>query len=131
MHLVDNKHLMSKRRGERLDVLFEVADLVNAAIGCGVYFDDIQCLSGIDRCAGLTFVAGFSFFGKRRIGGSFLAVDDFSQNAGGGCFARTARPIEKIRVRDAVGRRFVAQNCDDVFLSHQFSKILGAIGPIG
>ena len=101
------------------DHFAEFADLVDAAIGGRVDFDDVERSAGGDFLAGVANAAGF---GR----GAVHAVEGFGEDAGGCGLANAAGAGKDVGVSDAIIPDGVLQSFRDVSLSDEISKGLRA-----
>jgi hypothetical protein len=102
--------------GGEVDFVAQVADVVYAGVGGGVYFDQVEEAALTDCLAGVALVARpFSQF-------IVQAVGRFRQQSGGGGFAGSTRAGEEIGVADAAGGDSVLQGVGDVFLADYLVK---------
>jgi hypothetical protein len=95
----------------------EFADLVNAAIGSGVDFNDVEGRTGSDFLAGIADATGFGC-------GAVHAVQRFGQDTCGGGFADAASAGKNVGVGDAIVLNGVGQSVGDVFLSNKIFESL-------
>ncbi len=119
VHFVDQVDLVAATRGHVLRVLDQFAHVVDAGVGRGVDFQQIDVAAGVDRQAGLAFAA--------RIGaGAALAIERLGEDARDGGLADAAGAGEQECVVDATGFQRIGQRTDHVFLPDQFGETLGA-----
>ena len=120
MDLIDVVDAELAHGGGVVDSLAEGTDVVDRVVGSAVDFSDVEAAAFGDFLTdGLVGVeVGF---------GSALAVQGFGKDAGGGRFSRAARPDEKIGVGEPVLGDGVAQGADDVVLTEDVVKSLGAV----
>src|SRR3989344_8530669 len=98
MHFVDDKNFIGIRGGREAYALFDVSDLVDAAVRGGIDLDDIECPAFLDLFAWPAFVAGFTLHAKLCVFGACFAVYDLGQYPSGGRFAAAARAVEEVGV---------------------------------
>ena len=115
--LVDDVHpvLAADRREVRL--VADLTDVVDAVVGGGVYFDDVQDGARVDALAGLAAVAGVAVHGM-------LAVDRLREDFGTGGLARSPGTGEQIGVGMAPGAHLVHEGPGDMLLSDDVGEDL-------
>ena len=77
MRLVDDIDFVFGAGGAMSDVFLQVADLIDAAVGCGIDLDDVERFLRVDRQAFAAFVARLAKFGELRIGAPLFAIEQF------------------------------------------------------
>ena len=115
VHFVDDVDFVFASGRGVLGVFEYFADIVDAGVGGGVDFEQVDEAAGVDVAAGLALAAGFAFFGV-------FAVEAFGEDAGDGGFAHAARAGEQVGVVQAAFFQGVAQGFDDVFLSDEVGE---------
>jgi len=119
MDFIDDEDLVPVAGGGVLDVLAQLADLPDAAVGGRV---DLQNVDGValgDLQAGGAGVA--------RVGsGALVAVERLGQDAGRGCLADAPRAREQVGVGDPTEADGVLQGAGDGLLAHHLLELLGA-----
>ncbi len=93
----------------------ELAHLVDAAVGSGVNFEDVERIAGGDFAAGVALIARF---GRRTV----RAVQGLGQDARRGRFSHAPCARENVGMRHAAFADGVLQGAGDVLLAHDFSK---------
>ena len=84
MHFIDNIDFVLPQVGREVDLIAQVAHIIDAGVGSCIDFDQIQEASLVDSLAMVTLVA-------RSFGSLFSqAVDRFCQQAGRGGFSSAA-----------------------------------------
>ena len=71
MHFIDDVNFVFARAGGEFDVLAQGADLVDAAVGGAVNFQDVKAAAAGDFLTGNALAAGFkrwAFFAIKRLG---------------------------------------------------------------
>jgi hypothetical protein len=114
---VDNVDLEPASGGCVLDVVAQVADVLDLVVGGAVNFDDIQRISRGDLAAGFAFATGFG-------DNAGFAVQRFCEDPGGRGFPDAARADEQVGMADALLGDGVLQGARDVFLSDDFIEPL-------
>ncbi len=109
--------------GGEVRVVSDVPDIVNAAVGGGVYLDDIQRLPASYGLAARAAAIGAD--GGRSL--ARLAVQRHSQDLRSGGLAGATRPGEEVGVADAVLLDGVDQRSGHVILA---DHVLEANGPV-
>ena len=104
VRFVENHHFAAGSRRRVTDHLAQFANLVDAAVGSRVDFDDVERSAGGDFAAGIAHAAGFR-------GRSVHAIQRLGENARRGGFSHAARAGKNVSVRhavvvDRVGQRF-------------------------
>ena len=126
VRLVEDVDFVLVARGAVSGGVAEFADLVDAAVGGGVDFDDIDGVAGADLGAGLTDFAGLG-------GGADIAADGVAavkrhgEDAGNGGLADAAMAAEDVAVGDAVLGERVHQGHGDVILANDIGEALRTI----
>ena len=120
MRFVEDHDFVAARSGRVTDHFAKFADLVDAAIGGGVNFENVE------RIAGGNFAAGIA--GAVRLGGGTGgAIERLRQDAGGGRFADAANAGKNVRMRDAVRLNRIRERARDVLLPDDVAERLRAI----
>ena len=120
--LVDHVDLPAGLHRRKAGALDQLADVVDAGVGGGVNFDDIEGIAGSDGHTHLAMAAGF-----RGRGVAADAVERAGQDAGAGGLASAAGSAEEIGGSDAAGAQGIGQGGGDGLLPHQLSEPLGAV----
>ena len=121
MYLINTINLVLALRRREVDLVAQVADIVNGCVGRRVNFDEVEEAILVDGFAIFTFVVGtFCRVGIR-------AIDRLRQQTRERGLPRSARTREEIRVRDAVCRDGILQRGDDVVLSQHGAPFLGSV----
>ena len=104
MCFINDIDFIDTRRWGEFDVLPQVANGINAAVGGGIHFNDIKGFSLRDVSAEFAGVARFGcrHLVKFRFLKAVWAVDGFGKDACDGGFAGASRPPEKVCVPDAL-----------------------------
>ena len=123
---VEDVDLVLVARGAVAGGVAELADFVDAAVGGGVDFDDVDGVALADFEAGLAVVAGL---GRGALGGAdgVAAVEGRGEDAGDGGFADAAVAGEDVAVGDAVLRERVEQGAGDVVLADDVGEAVRAV----
>jgi hypothetical protein len=125
--LVGLVHLrVALARGAVAGGVAEFAYLVDAAIGSGVDFDDVDGVAGLDLGAGVADLAGLGG-GAEFAADGVAAVEGHGQDAGDSGLADAAVAGEDVAVRDAVLVERVHQGHGDVVLSDYVGEALRAV----
>ena len=98
VHLVDDVHLHAAFHRREVDLVAQVADVVDAPVGGGVHLDDVHGAAPAD---GLAVRAGPIRVG-RRLALAGVAVEGHGEDLGGGSLAGAAGTGEEIRVAHPV-----------------------------
>jgi hypothetical protein len=109
------------------DILPKIPYLIYAAIGSGIYFNNIQSASGIYFSAGAALVAGFAGFAEFRIFGPFFAIQKFREEPGGGGLAGAPRPVKKIALSETAQAGRIAQDLHVGLMSDEGREVFGAV----
>ncbi len=117
MRLIDNVELHPQLGRRVLDLLAQVANVIDPAIRRRVDLDNVDRRAGVDRIAGSTVIAGT--IGRIRI----EAVDGFGEQARGAGLPGAARTAEEVRVRHPIERDRVLQRACDVLLTYQLIRV--------
>ncbi len=96
MDLIDDKHAVGALRGGHLHLLDKLADVVDAVVGSGVEFYDIERSALVERTAAVALVASLS------VGCRIGAVDGLGENSGAGSLADASRTAEEVAVGQTV-----------------------------
>ncbi len=126
VRLVEDVDFVAVARGAIAGGVAEFADLVDAAVGGGVDFDDVDCVAGADLDAGLADFTGLGRGADFRADG-IAAVERHGQDAGDGGLADAAVAGEDVAVGDAVLGERVHQGHGDVILPDDVGEALGTI----
>jgi len=92
---VEDDDFAARSGGSVANHFAEFTDLINAAIGSSVDFDDVEGRSGRNFLAGVADAAGF---GR----GAIHAIESFGEDAGSSGFADAACAGKNVSVSDAV-----------------------------
>src|ERR1041385_1699125 len=122
MRLVDDVDLVRPQGRREVDLLAEVADLVDAAIRCRVDLDQVQGGPGRHLEARLAPVARL-----RRVTRPARAVDRLGQQASRRRLSRTPRAAEEIGMRDAARDDRALQRPRRGVLADEVAKGLRAV----
>lgn len=110
VYFIDNVYFVfCLRRGES-DGLFELADIVDAGIGCCVDFDDVERFV---FCEGDALSAFEAWLGALSVG----AIDGLGKESGESGLSGSSRSGEEIGMSEAVMQYGVAESFDDVLLA--------------
>ena len=115
MDFVDQVDLELTRRGGDGDVLFDAADLLDAAVAGRVQFDQVEGAPGKQINAGLAFVAGLTV-------AAVGAVERAAEEAARAGLAGAPWPGEEVGVGDAAGLQRVGQRLGDVLLPGEVAE---------
>ena len=119
---VENVDLKAVAGGAIASGLAEFADFVDATVGGGVDFDDVDGVAGANLGAGFADAAGLR---RRMIFRS--AVQGRGQDAGDGGFADASMAAENVAVGGASLLDGVLQGAGDVFLSDDLGEFLRTV----
>src|SRR5207245_8486898 len=108
--------------GREVDLLTQVAHVVDATVGCGVDLDQVEGRPGHHLETRIASVARL-----RRIARTPGAVQRLGEQARRGSLTRAARTAEKVCVRDATGDDRALQGSRGGVLTHQVGKRLRAV----
>jgi hypothetical protein len=95
---------------------------IDASVAGTVDLNHVNVLPNGDGLTGIAFIAGF-------VGGADFAIQAFGENSRHAGFAHTTCASKEIGMGDAVKPDSVAKGSNDVFLTDQIIKCLGAISP--
>ena len=129
MDFVDDVDLELGPHGANADIGAKGADVIDAAVGGAVDFEDIDVITGRDTLADFAFVAGNAV-------DDIWAIECFGEDAGGGSFADTAGAGEHVGVCHAAGADGISEGAGDMFLADDFveglrSEAAGEYGVMG
>ena len=110
MHFVDDIDFVFAGSRCILGVFQYFADVVDACVGGGVDFQQVDVASGIDLRTAFAYAARFAVL-------RVFAVEAFGKDAGDGGFAHAARTGQQVGVVQPAFVQRVAQGFDDVFLT--------------
>ena len=120
VRFVNDENLVSVAGGAKADVLTQFAHLIDASIGSGVNFDDVNRVSLQCFEAGRAFAAG--------VGGRPIdAIETARHNACDSRLARATLPGKDITMCDATLCDRIVERGFDMFLTDQFVEIAGPI----
>ena len=119
VRLVDDVDAIATFAGSVRDLVAQVANIVDAAVGRRVDLDQVQRAAVERRQTQRAGVARIAVLGV-------LAVDGAVQDASDARLARAARPGEQVRVRWAAGLDRIAQGARDVLLADDVLEARGA-----
>ena len=117
MHLVDDIHLITALDRRKRNLLLQLLNLVNAAVGRSVNLQNIHRGSGGNPLAIMTMTARLC----RR---PLLTVQRLCQNTRCTCLACAARTAEQIGMRNPAAVQSILQRCLDCLLTDKGVKIL-------
>ena len=117
MHLVDDIHLITALDRRKRNLLLQLLDLVNTAVGRSVNLQNIHRGAGGNPLAIMTMTAGL---GRRPL----LTVQRLCQNTRCTCLACAARTAEQIGMRNPAAVQSILQRCLDCLLTDKGVKIL-------
>jgi hypothetical protein len=118
VHFVDDIDFEAALRRLVTDIFDDLADLIDAAVGRAIDFQNIDGFAAGDLLAVAALIA-------RRRRWSLFTIQRFREDARGGGFAHSAYTGKKIRVGDTVGTNGILQRARDMALPRNISKILG------
>ena len=121
MDLVDDVDFVFAALWRDKDLTCEFAHLVDAIVGGGVEFEDVDRGVVVERAAAVALVAGFA------IGGAVFAVDGLGQDTGAGGFADATRATEEEGLGELAGEDGVLECASDVLLSDDGGKGGGTV----
>ena len=117
---VENHDFVAARGRSVTHHFAQLANLVDAAIGGGVNFENVERSAGGNFAAGIAGVVGLG-------GGAFHAIQRLGEDARGGRLAHAAHAGKDIGVSDAIRFDGVRERLRDVLLADNFSECLRAI----
>ena len=109
MHFVDDIDFVFAGSRCILGVFQDFADVVDACVGGGVDFQQVDVAPGIDLRTAFAYAARFAVL-------RVFAVEAFGKDAGDGGFAHAAGAGEQVGVVQAAFTQGVLQGFDNVFL---------------
>src|SRR5207237_4902517 len=121
VHFVDEVYLVSAPGRRVLNVVQQLAGVIDFGIRRSVDLDEVNKSSGINLAASSTGTAGSR-------GNADLAIEALGENARDGRFTDTASTGEQKRVVDPPGLERVCQRPTYVLLSDELCKFFGAPG---
>ncbi len=119
VRFVEDDHFVASADRRIPHHIAQLANLVDASIGGGIDFQDVQRAPRGDLTARIALVA-------RRRRGSLHTIQRLGQNPGGGRLTHAPRSGKNISMRHAAALKGVLQRARDVLLSDNFRKRLGA-----
>ena len=122
VRFVEQNHFVAPACRRVTDHVAQLANLVDAAIGCSVDLEHVERIACRDFAAGIAFIAGS---GSRTFG----AVKRLRKNSRRGGLAHAARAGKNVRVRHAPGADGVLQRAGDMLLPGHIGKRLWAPFP--
>ena len=122
MGFVEDIDFEAVARGLVAGGLAEFADFVDAAVGGGIDFNDVDGVASANFGAGFADAAGL---GRRRI--FRAAVQSRSQDSSDGGFADAAMAAEDVAVGGASLLEDILQGAGDVLLSDDLGEFLGTV----
>ena len=122
VHFVDEVDLVAASRGSVLDVVEQLAGVVDLGVRRRIDFDEVNEPSGINFAASAANAAGC-----RRDAG--FAIEAFGEDPRDGRLADTTGTCEQKRVMDAPGLERVRQRPAHVLLPDELCKFFGAPCP--
>ena len=122
MHFVDVINLEPGPARPEAHIGTKFAHRIDAGVAGTVNFNHVNILPNGDGLTSIAFIAGF-------VGGADFAVQAFGEDSRHAGFAHTTCAGKEIGVCDAVESDGVAQSSNNVFLTDQIIKCLGAISP--
>jgi hypothetical protein len=117
---IENHDFVAARRRRVANHFAELANLINAAIGGGVDFENVERSAGGNFAAGVARVVGLG-------GGAFHAVEGLREDSRRGGFAHAANAGKDVGVGDAIRFDGVRERLGDVLLADNLSECLRAI----
>ena len=117
MHFVDDVDFIMSRRRRKLHGFAQIADLVDAAVGCRVNLEHIHRRTVADAAAGVTDTA----WRERRALG---AVQRACENLCRACLPCTARARKEVGVARLPRRHRTCKRAADVLLPHEIRERL-------
>ena len=120
MRLVDDIDAVWRCDRAEFDALSQVANVIDAVVGRGVYLDDVQRPRRGDVAARVTLVAGFDVIAAAG------AVQRLREKACHRRLSDAARPAEQISVVDSPVPEDVLEGAHDVGLANNVAEGLGA-----
>src|ERR671931_2044615 len=115
MHFVDNVDLALDLGGSIMDLVAQVAHVVDRVVGGGVNLDQVKAAVGQHGLAGRTVVAGLTVLRVQ-------TVDGTRQDACGAGLAGAAWAREEVGMAESAGPHGVAQRLRDVRLAHHLEE---------
>ena len=126
--LVDDVHLVAAVDRRVADLVAQLADVVDAAVGGGVHLDHVERRRGGDRPAAFAHAAGRDGrLGDHVLGVGPRAVERLGQDLGHARLAGAARPGEDVGVGDGSATHGVLQGLRDVVLAGDLGEGLRAV----
>ena len=110
MHLVYINNAEVASAGCKAHIVPQIPDVVDAAVGSAVNFQNVQATSFRNFLANIFVRVEVHF---RAVG----TIQGFCENSGSGCFSCAAGTYEKIRMGEAIVFNGIFQRLDDVILS--------------
>jgi hypothetical protein len=120
--LVDDVNLEPRSARPHVDILPQLANVVDVSVARPVDFDHIHVVAGGDRLADVADVARL---GRRAV----LAIKGFSEDSSGRGFSDPPSAGEQIGMTDAVRLNCASEPAADVLLADQLRKRLRPISP--
>ena len=115
VHFVDQVDLVAAGRRRVARVVEDLAHVVDAGVGRGVEFEQVDEAPGVDVLAGRADAAG-------RRGHAGQAVEALGEDARDRRLAHAPRAGQQVRMVDASARQRVGERRDDVLLPGEFGE---------
>ena len=119
VRFVEDNDFVARAGGSVADHFAEFANLVDAAIGCGVDFDDVKRRASSDFFAGVALTARFG-------GGTVYAIQRFGEDTRGRSLADTACAGKNVSVGDPIIANRVCERVGDMALTYEILESLRA-----
>ena len=127
MRLVYNIDLVLGARGRGANVFLEVADLVDAAIGCRVDLHHVERFLRVDCKAFTAFVARFAKRGERRIRAALLAIEQLCDQPRRRRLTSPTRAVKDVGLPKPPRLRGVLEDLNVCLLAEDVVELLRAV----
>ena len=112
MHLVDDEHLVASKLRRDARLLHQRLNVLDAIVGGGIQFEDVERTLLVERLATLALVAGLA------VGCGILAVDGLGEDACAGGLAHATWAAEEVGVSQFAALDGILQRRGECFLTH-------------
>ena len=123
MNFINNINLIVSFRRRIGHLVNNFPNIVHTVIGRRIDFDDVHTDAGRNGLTGRALSAGTAVYGM-------LTVHRSGKNLGDGCFSRSSRPAEKVRVPDPPCLNLISQRRYNMFLPFYILKAIRPEFPV-
>ncbi len=115
MDFIDNIHPIAASKGRKFHILTQLANVINAGVGCSINFDDVDRMTFGDF-----FATGASLTGLT--GGTVFTVQGLGQNSGYSGFPDSPHTRKHISMRNPFIVHGILKSLHDMRLPYDFIK---------